>query len=108
MSGPLDLAQINAFFVHFVQRRKLAQFVHYIDHFCRHIIYFFFRVKAAQAEAHKLPPDRIVRDVFLSEQPNRKFATVSEIAGTVSFLCGPAAASITGTTIAVDGGWTAH
>jgi 3-hydroxybutyrate dehydrogenase len=63
---------------------------------------------AAQAEAHKLPPDRVVRDIFLSEQPNRKFATVGEIAGTVSFLCGPAAASITGTTIAVDGGWTAH
>ena len=54
----------------------------------------------------KLPPDQVVREIFLKEQPNRKFATVGEIAGTVSFLCGPAAGSITGTTIAVDGGWT--
>ena len=63
---------------------------------------------AAQAKAHGLSPEEVVRKVFLAEQPTRKFATVSEIAGTVAFLCGPASASITGTTIAVDGGWTAH
>ncbi|HSV16667.1 MAG TPA: SDR family oxidoreductase, partial [Tepidisphaeraceae bacterium] len=63
---------------------------------------------AAQANAHGLSPEEVVRKVFLAEQPTRKFATVSEIAGTVAFLCGPASASITGTTIAVDGGWTAH
>ena len=30
------------------------------------------------------------------------------IAGIAAFLCSAAAASITGTTIAADGGWTAH
>ncbi len=34
--------------------------------------------------------------------------TVEEIGGTTVFLCSVAAAQITGTTIAVDGGWTAH
>src|SRR3954447_12463402 len=63
---------------------------------------------ASQAETHKLSPEQVVRDVFLKEQPTRKFATVAEIAGIAAFLCGSAAASITGTTIAADGGWTAH
>lgn len=63
---------------------------------------------AQQAAAHGLPEDEVVQKIFLHEQPNRKFATVAEIAGTVAFLCGPAAGSITGTSIAVDGGWTAH
>jgi 3-hydroxybutyrate dehydrogenase len=62
----------------------------------------------AQAKAHDLSPDQVVREIFLKEQPTRKFATVEEIAQTTLFLCSPGAASITGTTIAVDGGWTAH
>ncbi len=63
---------------------------------------------AAQAAAHGLSEEDVVKKVFLADQPTRKFATVAEIAGTVAFLCGPFAGSITGTTIAVDGGWTAH
>jgi len=62
----------------------------------------------AQAAAHQLSAEDVVRKIFLAEQPTRKFATVIEIAGTVGFLCGPYAGSITGTTIAIDGGWTAH
>jgi 3-hydroxybutyrate dehydrogenase len=63
---------------------------------------------AAQAEAHGISAERVVREVFLAEQPNKQFASVDEVAGTVSFLCSPAAASITGAAIPVDGGWTAH
>jgi 3-hydroxybutyrate dehydrogenase len=63
---------------------------------------------AAQAIAHGLSEEDVVKKVFLADQPTRKFTTVSEIAGTVAFLCGPFAGSITGTTIAIDGGWTAH
>jgi len=63
---------------------------------------------AAQAAAHGLSEEDVVKKIFLADQPTRKFATVNEIAGTVAFLCGPFAGSITGTTIAVDGGWTAH
>ncbi|MBS0641139.1 MAG: 3-hydroxybutyrate dehydrogenase [Acetobacteraceae bacterium] len=63
---------------------------------------------ASQAEAHALSAEQVVREVFLKEQPTRKFATVAEIGGIAAFLCSSAAASITGTTIAADGGWTAH
>ncbi|WP_431272455.1 SDR family oxidoreductase [Dankookia sp. P2] len=50
-----------------------------------------------------------MRKVFLAEQPNRRFATIEEVAGTVAFLCSrSAAASITGIALPVDGGWTAH
>ena len=48
-----------------------------------------------------------MRELLLKNQPNKRFATVEEIGGIVAFLCSPAAASITGTTIAADGGWTA-
>jgi 3-hydroxybutyrate dehydrogenase len=63
---------------------------------------------AAQAAAHGISQDDVVRKVLLAEQPTKRFATVVEIAGVVTFLCGPAAASITGAAIPVDGGWTAH
>jgi 3-hydroxybutyrate dehydrogenase len=46
--------------------------------------------------------------VLLGAQPTRQFVTTEQVAGTVVFLCSDAAASITGTSIAIDGGWTAH
>ncbi|MGB7262969.1 MAG: 3-hydroxybutyrate dehydrogenase [Albidovulum sp.] len=60
-----------------------------------------------QMKAHGMDRETVVRDVMLARQPSRQFATVEEIGGTTVFLCSPAAAQITGTTISVDGGWTA-
>lgn len=54
-----------------------------------------------------LDRETVVRDVLLARQPSKKFATVEQIGGTVVFLCSPSADQITGTTISVDGGWTA-
>lgn len=51
--------------------------------------------------------ERVVREVLLQRQPSRQFATVEQIGQTVAFLCSPAADQITGTSISVDGGWTA-
>jgi 3-hydroxybutyrate dehydrogenase len=51
--------------------------------------------------------ETVVRDVLLARQPSKQFATVEQIGGNVVFLCSPAADQITGTTISVDGGWTA-
>ncbi|WP_299838684.1 3-hydroxybutyrate dehydrogenase [uncultured Jannaschia sp.] len=48
-----------------------------------------------------------IRDVLLARQPSKEFATVEQLGGTALFLCSDAAAQITGTTISVDGGWTA-
>lgn len=49
----------------------------------------------------------VVQNVLLERQPSKEFATVEQLGGTVQFLCSDAAAQITGTTISVDGGWTA-
>ncbi|MBY5974091.1 3-hydroxybutyrate dehydrogenase [Pseudooceanicola marinus] len=51
--------------------------------------------------------DDVVRNVLLERQPSKEFATTEQIGGTVAFLCSPAAEQITGTTISIDGGWTA-
>lgn len=48
-----------------------------------------------------------IREVMLTRQPSKEFATVEQLGGTATFLCSDAAAQITGTTISVDGGWTA-
>ena len=40
--------------------------------------------------------------------PNAITATVEELGALTVFLCSPGAASITGTALPVDGGWTAH
>jgi 3-hydroxybutyrate dehydrogenase len=60
-----------------------------------------------QMKAHNMDRETVIREVMLERQPSRQFATVEEIGGTTVFLCSDAAAQITGTTISVDGGWTA-
>ena len=49
----------------------------------------------------------VIKNVMLARQPSKDFATVEQLGGTVNFLCSDAATQITGTTISVDGGWTA-
>lgn len=51
--------------------------------------------------------EEVIEKVMLERQPSKEFATVEQLGGTVVFLCTDAAAQITGTTISVDGGWTA-
>ena len=60
------------------------------------------------AKARGITEEQVKRDVLLAAQPTKKFVTVEELAGTTVFLCSDAAASITGTNISVEGGWTAH
>ncbi|SNR40455.1 3-hydroxybutyrate dehydrogenase [Puniceibacterium sediminis] len=51
--------------------------------------------------------EEVIKKVMLDRQPSKEFATVQQLGGTAVFLCSDAAAQITGTTISVDGGWTA-
>lgn len=60
-----------------------------------------------QMKAHNMDRDTVVKQVMLARQPSKEFATTAQIGGTVVFLCSPAADQITGTTISIDGGWTA-
>jgi 3-hydroxybutyrate dehydrogenase len=61
-----------------------------------------------QAKAHRIPREQVIRDVLLAQQPNKRFATVEELGALAAFLASDGAASITGTALPVDGGWTAH
>lgn len=61
----------------------------------------------ATMEKYNMERDEVIKTVMLERQPSKEFATVEQLGGTVNFLCSDAAAQITGTTISVDGGWTA-
>ncbi|GHC43570.1 3-hydroxybutyrate dehydrogenase [Neogemmobacter tilapiae] len=60
-----------------------------------------------QMKVHNMDREAVIRNVLLERQPSKQFATVEQVGGTTLFLCSPAADQITGTTISVDGGWTA-
>lgn len=62
----------------------------------------------AQAKSHNIARDAVIRDVFLKNQPTKRFATVEEMGALSVFLCCDLAGSITGAAIPVDGGWTAN
>ena len=52
--------------------------------------------------------DRAFRDAVLGQIPIGRLAKVEDIVGAIVFLASPAAAMITGTSLLVDGGWTAR
>ena len=60
-----------------------------------------------QMKAHNMDRETVIREIMLARQPSKQFATVEQLGGTTVFLCSDAAAQITGTSISVDGGWTA-
>lgn len=59
------------------------------------------------AKQYGISEEEAIEKVILAKQPSKEFVTVEQLAGTVLFLCSDAAAQITGSAIAVDGGWTA-
>ena len=60
------------------------------------------------AKARGITNEQVVRDVLLAAQPTKKFVTVEEVAALTAFLCSNEAASITGSVLPIEGGWTAH
>jgi 3-hydroxybutyrate dehydrogenase len=63
---------------------------------------------AAQAEQHGIAEGNVVRDVLLASAAIKRLIEPDEVADLVAYLCAPHAATITGTSIMMDGGWTAH
>lgn len=60
------------------------------------------------AKARGITEEEVKRDVLLAAQPTKEFVTVEQICDLALYLASDAAASITGTTIPIDGGWTAQ
>jgi 3-hydroxybutyrate dehydrogenase len=63
---------------------------------------------AELADQRKISREQAAAELLSDRQPSRCFVTPEQLGDTVVFLCSPAADQITGTAIAVDGGWTAQ
>ena len=59
------------------------------------------------AKKYNMTEEEAIEKIILERQPSKQFATVEQIGGVAVFLCSSAADQITGTSISVDGGWTA-
>jgi 3-hydroxybutyrate dehydrogenase len=55
-----------------------------------------------------LSEDEVVEQVMLAPAAIKRLIEPAEVADAVSWLCSPAAGSVTGTSLVMDGGWSAH
>jgi 3-hydroxybutyrate dehydrogenase len=60
------------------------------------------------ADQNKISQEEATMTLLSDKQPSHNFVTPEQLGETVAFLCSSAADQITGTTIAVDGAWTAQ
>jgi 3-hydroxybutyrate dehydrogenase len=63
---------------------------------------------ADQARAHGLSEDDVVEQVMLAPAAIKRLIEPAEVADAVAWLCSPSATSVTGTSLVMDGGWSAH
>lgn len=63
---------------------------------------------ADQAREHGIGEDEVVEKIMLARAAIKRLIEPAEVAELVAYLCSPPAAFITGTSIALDGGWTAN
>ncbi|MET9254034.1 3-hydroxybutyrate dehydrogenase [Streptomyces sp. NPDC048182] len=61
-----------------------------------------------QARAHGVPEEQVLSEVLLGDSALRRLIEPEEVAEAVAYLCGPHASFVTGTSLVLDGGWTAH
>ncbi|MDI2125533.1 3-hydroxybutyrate dehydrogenase [Yinghuangia seranimata] len=63
---------------------------------------------AAQAAAHGISGDEVVREIMLERPAIKRLIEPEEVAAAVLYLCRAEAGYVTGTSLSLDGGWTAH
>ena len=63
---------------------------------------------ADQAKAHGISEDEVVEKIMLTEPAIKRLIEPEEVAELAAFLCTPQASSITGASLTMDGGATAH
>lgn len=61
-----------------------------------------------KSAAFQVSLDQAERDLLDEKQPSHRFIAPDDVAEMVLFLCTPAGASITGSALSMDGGWTAQ
>jgi 3-hydroxybutyrate dehydrogenase len=62
----------------------------------------------AQAEAHGLSEAEVIEQVMLEPAAIKRLLEPAEVADVVAYLCSEQASFITGASVPIDGGWTAH
>lgn len=63
---------------------------------------------ADQAKQHGIAESAVVEQIMLAKAAIKRLIEPEEVAELVAYLCTPAASFITGSSIAMDGGWTAQ
>ena len=63
---------------------------------------------ADQARVHGIPESEVIEKVMLVESAIKRLLEPAEVADLALWLCGPTAASVTGASYAMDGGWSAR
>ncbi|MGH3374348.1 MAG: 3-hydroxybutyrate dehydrogenase [Actinoallomurus sp.] len=62
----------------------------------------------AQAEAHGLSETEVIEQIMLEPAAIKRLLEPSEVADVVAYLCSAQASFMTGASVPIDGGWTAH
>lgn len=60
------------------------------------------------AKARGISEEDVIKNVLLHAQPTKQFVTTEQVGALAVFLCTSGAASMTGTALPVEGGWTAQ
>jgi 3-hydroxybutyrate dehydrogenase len=63
---------------------------------------------SAQATTHGIPESEVVEKIMLARAAIKRLIEPEEVAELIAYLCSPAASFITGTSLVLDGGWTAN
>lgn len=63
---------------------------------------------ADTAKARGITEDEVKNDVMLKAQPTKEFVNYDNLNGALAYLCSNAGSGMTGTHMAIDGGWTAQ
>jgi len=61
-----------------------------------------------QMKTRGMTEEEVKTKVLLAAQPTKKFVTMEQVAGMAVYLASEHAASVTGSILSMDGGWTAQ